>query len=349
MELYELQVDITGKCNFRCRHCRVDFDVVGEIQLSLDTVQDLIRQAAELECERFIIGGGEPMMHRDWYTIARCAHEANLQVVLLTNGWFMDDTRALKCQEAGIDIVQVSVDGASAETHDYIRRMPGSFNRAIAAIERVSRLGIHAAISMTVNHANLGEVEKLAEVASAHGAHELALRRFIPHPAAPDRGTLDLTREDMRRLLDLVSRLKQQYRGKLQVSTALMPFYILDERDLMLEYAEAAAEGPCAGCAAGVAGLYVAPDGSIHPCPYLDMPLGNIRDVDLRMVMATSQQLRDLGSREHLQAHCSRCSAINLCGGCLAYTWAVTGDLYAGDPLCPKAEETGEPHAVPGA
>jgi radical SAM protein with 4Fe4S-binding SPASM domain len=96
---------------------------------------------------------------------------------------------------------------------------------------------------------------------------------------------------------------------------------------------------PIGGCAAGVSGVTILPDGTIVPCRRLCIPLGNIRKDSFREIWATSRVLEALRSRSRYQGKCAVCKRWAQCRGCRAIAYAFSraqgeGDFLAEDPQC---------------
>lgn len=93
------------------------------------------------------------------------------------------------------------------------------------------------------------------------------------------------------------------------------------------------------GCAAGISGLTIMPDGTLLPCRRLPVPIGNVRKDSIREIWATSDVLNDLRDRSKYKGKCGRCDKWANCRGCRAIAYAYTeskgsADLMAPDPQC---------------
>jgi radical SAM protein with 4Fe4S-binding SPASM domain len=93
------------------------------------------------------------------------------------------------------------------------------------------------------------------------------------------------------------------------------------------------------GCAAGISGLTIMPDGTVVPCRRLPLPLGNIRTDSLREIWVESAILNQLRDRSRYKGKCGACRRWALCRGCRAIAYAASlgrrqEDLLADDPQC---------------
>ncbi len=93
------------------------------------------------------------------------------------------------------------------------------------------------------------------------------------------------------------------------------------------------------GCAAGVSGLTIRPDGTMNPCRRLNIPIGNLRKDSIRDIWATSEVLCSLRDKSKYKGKCGKCNRWANCRGCRAIAYAYSqsvgkNDFLAEDPQC---------------
>lgn len=133
-------LQVTYRCNFECqicdfwkeRHCR-------EEEMSLADVRTVGRKLNRLGTLIISLAGGEPLIREDLCDVIRILNEENHFPVLITNGWFVNQSLARDILRAGLQEISVSVDYADAKRHDAQRGRPGSWDRAIAALKLLNR------------------------------------------------------------------------------------------------------------------------------------------------------------------------------------------------------------------
>lgn len=154
---------LTLRCNLRCPFCPFWRRKRGE-ELSTEEVKELIEQASQLGCAIYTVWGGEPLLRRDLEECLRHAKSLGMRTYLITNGvLWRRAARAASC----LDYMSVSIDGTS----QVYRRLRGvEVEHALCSLEEARRRGVKAAINCVVCEANLGELEKLVELAERHGA-----------------------------------------------------------------------------------------------------------------------------------------------------------------------------------
>jgi len=96
---------------------------------------------------------------------------------------------------------------------------------------------------------------------------------------------------------------------------------------------------PYGGCAAGVSGLTLLPDGTLTPCRRLPLPLGNVAVDSIRQVFTESPVLTMLRDRTQYTGRCAACGHWAECRGCRAIAYACSrssgkGDFLGDDPQC---------------
>ena len=182
--------EVTRRCGLSCRHCRAAAEkgpYPGE--LPLEKCFQVIDEIAATGQPIVILTGGDPMMREDIYEIARYGTERGLKMVMSPCGSLLDDVSAARLKEAGIQHISLSIDGATAATHDDFRRVPGAFDDVIKGIEAARRAGIKFQINTTVTKVNLAELPAILQLAIDLGA--VAFHPFLLVPTGRGRELAD--------------------------------------------------------------------------------------------------------------------------------------------------------------
>ena len=157
------KLEVTYHCNLRCGFCYTDSPrrtLARTAEMSDEQWRRIVGQAIELGLIEAVITGGEPLLRRELTleTVERLT-AAGMMVTLNTNGWFLDAEAADRLAGTGAR-VHVSLDGASAELHDASRGVPGSWRRAVEAIDLMLTRGGRVQVVHVVtprNEATFGE------------------------------------------------------------------------------------------------------------------------------------------------------------------------------------------------
>lgn len=314
--LYYLTWNTTHKCNLKCEHCYNEFfakDAVSE-ELSTKEGIDMIRQAVQLGLRAILFTGGESLLRSDLLEIVRAAKAKNLLIFLATNGTLIDED-FIKNFKGLVDKINISLDGGSAEKHDKIRSVKGSFNKALKSIKKLKK-HFNVSIAFTAHSNNLDELPSVARIAKENDV-SLTIKRYIPVGRGAN-NNLTLSSLDYKILVDEANGLK-----KVQKVSFSDPFPASSDKKLDLY----------GGCLAGIHSLSVDFNGDICICTKLKLLLGNIKTDPLRKIWDNSKILKQLRNRE-LKGKCKNCDRILSCGGCRAAAYAETGDFLSADPLC---------------
>lgn len=174
---------MTGACNLACRHCWItpnflagsDVDSGGK-SLPFDLFELAIREGEPLGLNHLKFTGGEPFVHPEAERMLAYAAERQLGVTIETNGTLITAERARFLRDkTSVTFVSVSLDGATAATHDHMRGVAGSFARAQAGIKHLVDVDYHPQVIMSLFDGNVNELEPLAQWAAAAGCSSLKI------------------------------------------------------------------------------------------------------------------------------------------------------------------------------
>ena len=131
-----LTLAVARNCNLRCRHCYVQSSEGGSPEPQGDAIRRVLNEFADLGGRAVVLTGGEPLTRPDWLDLVAFACRENRfeEVRLQTNATLVDRGAAEALASLGCSrlLVQVSMEGGAAETHDRIRG-PGVFARRAAS------------------------------------------------------------------------------------------------------------------------------------------------------------------------------------------------------------------------
>ncbi|MDH3391825.1 MAG: radical SAM protein [Desulfobulbaceae bacterium] len=340
LQEFFIQWHLTERCNLRCTHCyqtgtRSEELNLTEIRLVLDEIIDMLEAWSETYQLEFSpslnITGGEPFLRKDLFEILEEMSTAGFAIFLLTNGTLIDKEKAEHLARLGINGVQVSIEGPE-EIHNSIRGK-GSFAASCKGVSHLVKAGLRVTLNATLSEINAEKFQDMIDIATGLGVQKLGFSRLVPS----GRG------------LDLVNRMI----GRAEVKKIYESIFGLDTGDLKIVTGDPVASqmrngiepvddcGSIAtgGCAAGVSGLTILPDGTIIPCRRLPIPLGNVRQDSLREIWANSEILEQLRDRSQYKGKCGSCERWAVCRGCraIAYAYSLTmgePDILADDPQC---------------
>ena len=337
--------NFTNMCNLRCKHCyqRADKPLLNELSLKEKIM--VVDQLDKAGVAAIALSGGEPTIHPHFYTILHEIASRGIYAAVATNGWvFADIEKLMKAKKLGLRYVEVSVDSANPRKHDWFRGTPGSWERAVKALENAVKLGVNHAMAVTITKANIYEVEDLLDLAESIGVKRVVFFNFVPVGRGKDNLWLDLDpfereeflktiyKEMSKRKLEIVSTAPQYGRVALQLSSGrdVAPTHFYVGSDPIVR---AVAEF-VGGCGAGRIYAGIQPEGTIIPCVFMPIPVGNLREKTFWNLWVNAPLFKLLRDRSKLEGHCAICPYKNICGGCRARAYGYFGNPVAPDPGC---------------
>lgn len=347
--LFNFQWHITEKCNLRCTHCyQEDYSSAGEMSFEeLRFVADKLIQALSKwnKKGKIAITGGEPFVKSEIFPLLQYLNEspqiANLYI--LSNGTLIDEKI---CKEIvnikKLSRVQISLDGASAQTHNAIRGH-GTFEKAIEAIKLINNhadYGIKVNIMFTLQKCNKEDIPALFDLAIENKINSLLVERFVPCGQGKKIENEMLTSRELQEVFQYISdRADLEYdKGNRLMVVKQRPLWI----NIDLEKANVNAKIPLHKqvggiCSIGFDNLTILHDGTVLPCRRLNIPIGNLKYDTLFDIWYTSEVLWEMRNKQNLlKGKCSSCELIPLCSGCRAMAYACSGDYLGEDPQCWK-------------
>ncbi|KPL08894.1 hypothetical protein AMJ85_07590, partial [candidate division BRC1 bacterium SM23_51] len=209
------EIAVTYRCNLRCRFCyvgcgcRTDGNRAGkntgwkpvvpkkntdwepEVPSEMTTAEicrvlEIIRREAQVPSVSFT--GGEPMLRDDLAELTAHARGLGMRVNLITNATLADGAAVERLVEAGLNSAQVSLEGPSAEIHDRLTGVEGSFERTIRGITELRDAGLHVHTNTTITALNRDAAEQMPAFAASLGLTRLSMNLMIPTRAALEAG-----------------------------------------------------------------------------------------------------------------------------------------------------------------
>jgi radical SAM protein with 4Fe4S-binding SPASM domain len=338
--------NISRLCNLRCLHCYENAHLAEPDELTTEQKLEAVDDMAEAGVAYLAISGGEPLMCKDFFSVAERIRENQMAFSIATNATLLTPEIAKKLKYLNCLFVQVSLDGATAKTHDSFRGR-NVFKQTLKGIRNAVKAGLTVGIAMTVTKFNLKEVPKALDLAEKLGTDIFMHYNFIPTGRGKEIVKMDITpqeREDLlkylasqieKRKLSILSTAPQYARvcASLDCPTVSMThFDTIGQKDrtgttqFLAEFV--------GGC--GTARLYCAlePNGTIEPCVFIPINCGNIKTDSLIDVWQDNDIMKKLRDREHFKGVCLNCTHRNICGGCRARAYGYYRDVQQSDPGC---------------
>jgi len=335
---------LTEGCNLACRHCWMGprFDATGNHYptLPVELFETAIREAKPLGLSGVKLTGGEPLLHPDITRFLEIVRREELKLTVETNGLLCTPEIAAEIAKSPNRFVSVSIDGADAATHEYVRGVPGSFEAARQAVRNLVAAGIKPQVIFTVMRSNAGQVDDMVRIVEELGAASLKFN--VVQPSA--RG--EKLHEDLETLpIDKLIELGRHVEQELVPKTKLKLFFHHPHAFKALN--RIASWDGCSAC--GIFGILgVIANGHYALCgigeQVPDLIFGEVGKDRLETVWKENSILKALreGLPERLEGVCGRCLMKGLClGSCVAQNYYSNGNLWAPYWFCEQAEKAG--------
>jgi len=345
--------ETTRACKLSCVHCRAS--AIREAlpgQLTTEEGRRLIGQVASFgkPGPTMIFTGGDPLLRDDLFELLGYATELGVRFAVSPAASDLLTYDALKrLKEAGAVAISLSLDGASEETHDSIRREPGTFRRTVQAARDAASLGLNAQVNTTVMRNNFEELPKIFRLITGLGVKTWEV--FFLVKVGRGTGVDDLSPEECETVCNLLY--DASHLG-ITVRTVEAPFVrrVALQRSRVADYWTGTMyqtlkadllQGAGAGTGRSTLNprgtldgdgiVFVGFDGSISPGGLLPLPLGNVKEQSLREVYRENLLLRQVRERK-LTGPCGACEFKQICGGSRARAYAKSGDALSSDSAC---------------
>jgi radical SAM protein with 4Fe4S-binding SPASM domain len=329
--------EMTTACNLRCIHCHAAGGKPAADELTTDEAKRLLDQLAEVpEFRMMAFTGGEPLVRRDLFELLAYSQALGFTNTMATNATLVDDHVARRLRRFGLVIAAVSLDGCTAERHDMVRGVAGSFEAALEGMRALRRAGIVLHINITAMEYNVEQLGELMRLVDELGAGILLMYQLVPVGRGRNisQAALDLGANE--RLIRFMADAQRTTRAIMEpvAGPQYWPF-LLQRAGISSGPLLRLAETVFHGCSAGRGFVYIKPNGDVWPCPFVEVSCGNVREAPFRRIWTSSPVFQDLRQREtRLNGRCGECGYRRLCGGCRGRTWALTGDYLKEDPSC---------------
>lgn len=331
--------EITRQCNLNCIHCRAGSER-GPYpdELSTQKCVDILGQIRSVGQPIVILTGGEPLMRKDLFDLAREGTDMGLRMVMATNGTLLTPDLVEKTRASGIQRVSISLDGAYAGSHDAFRQVPGAFERALTGIDQLKNGGVAFQVNTTVTRHNIQEIEEILNLSVSLGAAAHHLFLLVPTGRAKEMTRQEIDALEYEKLLRWFYSMRDQAPLHLKATCAPHYYRILRQeakkRGETVDVETYGLDAVTRGCLGGTGFCFISNTGVVQPCGYLELNCGELTRTPFETVWFHSPVFKNLRDFERYKGKCGRCEYLRYCGGCRARAYAATGDYLAEEPLC---------------
>ncbi|HVT42896.1 MAG TPA: TIGR04053 family radical SAM/SPASM domain-containing protein [Thermoanaerobaculia bacterium] len=356
----------TRACDLACLHCRAAAQPLrSKFELSTYDGYKLIDQIAELEPQVFVLTGGDPLKRPDIYEYIDYARRRGLQPSLTPSATPLLTTDSIdRMKQAGLTRLAVSLDGATAETHDFFRGVAGSFDLTLNSIRHARKIGLPVQINSTVTRRTLGDLEAMGELLTTLDIAMWSVFFLVPTGRGKSEEMISAieVEEVFARLyrisqtagFDVKTTEAQHYRrhviqqrlremngdigtlmegGTIGPEVASLFASASRRRDIIGMVTDQNLRVP-RGVNDAKGFVFISHIGEVYPSGFLPISGGNVRNRQLKEIYRNAPIFTSLRDTSQLRGKCGVCEFREICGGSRARAYAMTGDVLGEEPLC---------------
>lgn len=344
--LKQIYFYLTESCNLRCRHCWISPKYQGtgyaNDALPLSIFENILDEALPLGLQTIKLTGGEPLLHPDIEALLSAVHKRDLRLIMETNGVLCTPSIAKAISACQSPFVSVSLDGAEAETHEWVRGVKGCFEAALAGLRNLVTEGLAPQIIMSLMKRNRHQIEDIIRLAERLGAGSV---RFNPVQPMERGSALHHSGEAM--TVDEFIELGEWVSEELGAQTNIRLLY---NQPMAFKPMSRMFGDKGTGCeTCGIRGIIgVLADGSYALCgigtSVPEMVFGEAGKDELKAVWENNETLNRIRSDlpERLEGICGQCIMKGVClGRCIAQNFYTSRTLWAPFWYCEEAHAAG--------
>jgi MoaA/NifB/PqqE/SkfB family radical SAM enzyme len=313
--LFSVLFELTYVCNLRCFYCYNDLGASGE-PLEMDEYDRILHELAEMQVMNLTLSGGEPLAHRHFFDIGRLARELGFVTRIKSNGHALNAEVARRLRtEVDPFVVELSLHGATTQTHDRQTRVKGSFEKLMCNIGDMRDAGLRVKLNCALTRWNEAEVEEIFALAERLGV-QIAVNSIVTPRDDGDLAPLDIAATD-----DGVRRLHEHFARN---AAGAAPHTECHETPSVSK-----------NCGAGSSTIAIDPFGEVYPCVQWRRSLGNVRTSTIQEIWNHSSAVEE--ARRISQAAKTKIDGLGKAGRdtmhCMGLAEELTGDPLGTDPV----------------
>lgn len=328
--LLSLHIELTNRCNLRCKHCYLSSGQEKANELTKEEVINLVDEVAMMGGEKISLSGGEPFMVKWLLDICRYAVERDFSVYVFTNGTFFDDNTVRVLKSLKRVVTQISIEGANPKMHDWIRG-EGNFATIEQGIDRLCNAGLSENILLfgTLNRENIGTINEIVKFALSRNIRRIRFTQINKQGRANrDWEMLKPTYRQWIEYGKAVERIAKKY-PDIEIIGNVYGGLKFEPGEFPRMTCECGKE-PRIDC-----------QGNVFPCQMFVSPqyiIGNIRQSSLSGTLNNGRLIdlkRAISGRIEANEKCRSCKFSLLCNaGCPGHSESEFGSINREDSLC---------------
>lgn len=303
--LYSATIELTYKCNEKCRHCYITED--NRVELNTEKIKSILDDLSDMNVLNIVFTGGDIFTRSDAFEILEYANSKRFVVDILTNGNLLNGSDCIRLKQLYPRCIHFSVYSHIPEKHDAITQVKGSFAKTLYAIKACSSIGIPVNLKTPVFSETLEDVPGIVELANEIGCTVEISRNITPKK----NGDLTPLKMEIKSEADNI--------GVIETIWNLIP-----ETDSKPENTVVRERN----CGAGSNSISISPYGEVFPCIMLSLCVGNVYEQSIKEIWENSVKLKwwRNQNKRSLRKGCETCEYAEKCRYCPGESMMWTGD-----------------------
>ena len=336
--------EVTQACDLACVHCRASAQPERHPEeLTTAEGKHLIDQIGSWKVPVFVLTGGDPIKRPDLFELISYARSIGVRVSLTPSATpLLTREVVTRLKEAGLARLAVSMDGASAETHDAFRGLSGSFARTLDAVRWANEVGLPVQINTTFSRRNIGEIDEIVSLMEKLRITLWSVFFLVP----TGRGKLNdlLSADEFEGVFERLHQLSKIARFDIKTTEAqhyrrfILQKKVAEKRSGALRADTVVSTDDIGraprGLNDGKGFVFISHKGEVFPSGFLPLSAGSIREKSLESIYCESPLFRDLRDTSRLEGKCGACEFKQICGGSRSRAYALTGNPFGEEPCC---------------
>lgn len=337
-----LLAELTHRCPLGCPYCSNPTELTrASAELDSKTWINVFNEAASLGVAHIHLSGGEPLIRPDLAELTNAAHLAGLYTNLITSAVGLSDQRLTELRAAGLDHVQISIQGIEPTTADATAHFKGAMRHKLEAAKLVVEEGLALTINAVIHRGNIAELPAIIDLAEQLGAGRLEVAHVQYHGwAIPNRASLMPTHGQFLEAEEIVVAARTRLEGTLVIDYVMPDYYAQRPKACMGGW--------------GRQVIVVTPDGRALPCHAAatipGMNFDNVKKRTLGDIWHNSEAFNRYRGTGWMKGPCKGCERAEIdWGGCRCQALAILGDATATDPACTLSPSHARMHELAAA
>jgi pyrroloquinoline quinone biosynthesis protein E len=322
--------EMTHRCPLQCPYCSNPVALARAAdELSTQEWQRVLDELASLGVLQFHFSGGEPLARKDIVELVAHAAQAGLYTNLITSAVLLDEAKMAALAEAGLNHVQISIQGAEADSADRIAGFKGGHAKKLAAAALVRDAGLPLTLNAVMHRQNLAQLRDIIALALAMDASRLEVAHVQYYGwALKNRAALIPTPRQLDEATRIVEDARLSLKGRLVIDYVIPDYYAETPKKCMGGWAQSF--------------LILSPSGKVLPCHAAESLTGlvfdSVRGGSLEAIWRDSPALNLYRGTEWMAEPCRSCEFREIDrGGCRCQAFALAGAAAATDPACGRS------------